>query len=66
MTEDKALPMYTINDPKGEPYISVVDDGDLVRIQLHRYDGEFARGIYFNIDRRAVPELIESLCKIKS
>lgn len=62
--EDRALPMYTINDPKGEPYISVVDDGDLVRIQIHRYDREFARGIYFNIDRRAVPELITALSKL--
>jgi len=60
--EDRALPMYTINDPKGDPYISVVDDGDLVRIQLHRYDN--VRPIYLNIDRRAVPELITALSKL--
>jgi len=60
--EDRALPLYTINDPKGNPYISVVDDGDLVRIQLHRYDS--VHPIYLNIDRRAVPELITALSKL--
>jgi len=60
--EDRALPLYTINDPKGNPYISVVDDGDLVRIQLHRYDN--VHPIYLNIDRRAVPELITALSKL--
>lgn len=58
---DKALPLHTIYAPNGDPYVSVVHDVEIVRIQLHNYDGSFKAPIYLNIDRRAIPELIKAL-----
>ena len=63
-TEDKALPLHTVTDPKGNPYVSIIEDGDLVRIQFHKYDDIYDRGIFAVIDKRAVPPLINALGKV--
>ena len=62
--EDKALPLHTVYDPNGNPYVSISEDENLVRIQFHKYDDEFSRGIYAIIDKRAVPSLINALGKV--
>jgi len=51
--------MNTINGPTGLPYLSVSDNKDAVRIQLHAYDdiGPY----YLTIDKRALPDLIRTL-----
>ena len=53
----KVLPSTTINGPTGVPYISVIDSGATIRIQLHGYDKNFPRGIYLNLDKRCLSEL---------
>lgn len=55
--KDKALPMTTINGPTGKPYVSVIDDGSTVSIQLHTYDNSFPHGIFLNLDKRCLSEL---------
>ena len=47
--------MNIINGPTGDPYLSVIDNEDTVKIQLHSYDniGPF----YLSIDKRCLPEL---------
>ena len=49
----------TINDPTGKPYLTLLDTGDTIKIQLHSYDdiGPF----YLNLDKRSLPELIRTL-----
>lgn len=59
--EYREVPMITINDYSGRPYLSVVDDDKIVKIRLHNYDAQYSRGIYLNIDKRALPELIRAL-----
>jgi hypothetical protein len=60
--EYKALPMKTILDPKGNPYISIIDDDKLVRIQLHSYDK--IHPSFVNLDKRCLSELIQALHEI--
>jgi hypothetical protein len=68
-TEDRenfeSHPLYSINEPNGKLYLSVVDAGTIAKIQLHRYDKDFTRGLFLDIDKRAIPDLIEILQKIK-
>lgn len=59
--EDKALPMKTIYQPNGKPYLSLIDEEQTVRIQLHSYDEKLERPIFLTIDKRAVVELIQAL-----
>jgi len=42
-----------------KPYLSVIDSGDMIKIQIHAYDdiGPF----YLHIDKRAIPDLIAQL-----
>jgi hypothetical protein len=42
-----------------KPYLSVIDSGNMIKIQIHAYDdiGPF----YLNIDKRAIPNLITQL-----
>jgi hypothetical protein len=67
-TEDRenyeSHPMYSIYDSSGKLYLSVVDAGVIAKIQLHRYDKDFTRGLFLDIDKRAIPELIETLKKL--
>ena len=67
-TEDRenyeSHPLYFIYDSSGKLYLSVIDAGDLAKIQLHRYDKDFTRGLFLDIDKRAIPELIETLKKL--
>jgi hypothetical protein len=64
MVEDKALPLHTLYDPNGEPYLSVIHDVDTIRIQLHTYD-QYMRPVFLTLDRRAIPELIKALEQIE-
>jgi hypothetical protein len=59
--EDKALPMKTIYQPNGNPYLSIIDDDPMIKIQLHSYDKDYARPIFLNIDKRCLSELIQAL-----
>lgn len=62
--EDRALPLHTIYDPEGKPYISIIEEERTIRMQLHSYDNDFPRGIYMVIDKRAVHHLINALGKV--
>ena len=62
--EDRALPLHTIYDPEGNPYISLIEEERTIRMQLHSYDSDFPRGIYMVIDKRAVHHLINALGKV--
>ena len=62
--EDKALPLHTVYDPNGDPYISIIEDGEIIRMQLHNYDDITSRPIFLTIDKRAVPPLINALGKV--
>lgn len=59
---DQALPLKTIYTPSGEPYISVIDNSPLVRLQVHSYDA--IRPVFVNFDKQALPELIRILQEI--
>lgn len=62
--EDKALPLRTIKAPNGNPYLSIISDDRIVRIQIHRYDGTFEHPVYFTVDKRCLPELTTILKEI--
>ena len=51
--------MNTINGPTGLPYLSVTDNKDTVKLQLHAYDD--VGPYYLTIDKRALPDLIRTL-----
>ena len=61
MTQFQALPMTTINEPNGDPYISVIDCGETFGIQVHRYDNR----VVLHFDKRVIPEMIEHLQKLQ-
>lgn len=61
---DQALPLKTIYQPNGNPYISVVDDEKTIRVQLHNYDEGFKQPLFLVLDKRALPELIQILQEI--
>ena len=67
-TEDRenfeSHPLYSIYDSSGNLYLSVIDAGAMAKIQLHRYDKDFTRGLFLDIDKRAIPDLIETLKKL--
>jgi hypothetical protein len=45
--------------PTDKQYLSVIDSGNMIKIQIHAYDdiGPF----YLHIDKRAIPDLITQL-----
>ena len=57
---DQVLPMTTINTTTGDPYVSLIDNGDTFAIQLHRYGR-----VVVNLDKRVIPELIEHLQRLQ-
>lgn len=63
MTQDTALPLHTIYEPSGKPYVSIIDEGETIKIQLHRYDSEFRNRIFLTLDKKALPDLIKALEK---
>lgn len=58
---DKALPLHTIYQPNGNPYISIIEEEKTIRVQLHSYDKDFKHPIHLSLDKRALPNLIEIL-----
>jgi hypothetical protein len=52
--------MTTINTTKGDPYVSLIDNGDTFAIQLHRYGR-----VVVNLDKRVIPEMIEHLQRLQ-
>ena len=62
--EYEALPLHTINRPDGTPYVSVIDDGPMVKMRIHSYDDIQPRGLFLTLDKKCLPELIEILNKI--
>lgn len=56
---DRALNMRTILTEGGMPYISVIEDEDMVRIQLHAYDDVTKRGVFLHLDKKCLPQLID-------
>jgi hypothetical protein len=57
---NQALPMKTINTTSGDPYVSVIDNGDTFAIQLHRYGR-----VVVILDKRVIPEMIEHLQQLQ-
>ena len=64
VNEDRSLPLHTVYDPDGRPYISIIEEEETIRMQLHAYDEDFPRGIFMVIDKRAVHHLINALGKV--
>ena len=58
---NESLPMKTINRPNGDPYISIIDEGETFAIQLHRYGR-----VVVQLDKKVIPELIEYLMELKN
>lgn len=56
---------YTIYEPNGKPYLSLQAEEKVLRVQIHRYDTMFDKPLFFVLDRRTIPELIDALEKIK-
>jgi hypothetical protein len=56
---DQSHPLHTISDPNGNPYISVIDVDQTVRIQLHNYD-DLGR-YHLVLDKKCLPQLIDIL-----
>lgn len=61
---NESHPLYTISTPNGTPYISVIDEKETIRIQLHKYDNDYPRGIFLTLDKKALPELVSILSTI--
>jgi hypothetical protein len=57
----KSLPMKTINRPNGDPYISIIDEGETFAIKLHRYGR-----VVVHLDKKVIPEMIEHLKELKN
>ena len=57
---NESLPMKTINRPNGDPYISIIDEGETFAIQLHRYGR-----VVVQLDKKVIPEVIEYLMELK-
>lgn len=60
MDEYQALPMITINAESGQPYVSVIDAGPVIAIQLH----DFISPVVIHLDKKCIPELIQALKKM--
>lgn len=61
----ESCPLHTIYAPNGDPYISVIESKEIVRLQLHKYDNDdIHKRIYLAIDKRFIPDLIAALQKI--
>ena len=56
--------MRTINQPNGEPYLTITSDDKLVKIEMHAYTKQRAGKVFFVVDKRCLPELIEELTRI--
>ena len=61
----RELPCHTIYSTDGKPYLSIIEDDNLIKMRMHNYDDLFDRGIYFTVDRKAIPELIKALEQIE-
>jgi hypothetical protein len=57
---DQALPQITINTDSGRPYVSVIDNGAVIGIQLHDYTSR----VVVHLDKKCIPELIRALKKM--
>ena len=57
--------MATINQPNGEPYLTITDDENLVKIEMHSYTKQRAGKVFFVVDKRCFSELIEALSALK-
>ena len=51
----------TINTKSGHPYVSVIDEGNIIGIQLHDYTSR----VIVYLDKKCIPELSEALKKMK-
>ena len=57
--------MVTTYQPNGQPYISVTDFGEMIKIQLHKYDKDWPRGLFVTFDKKSLPDLIKALEKFE-
>lgn len=55
----------TIRKPNGDPYISIIPDGGIIKIQLHQYDSESGNKYFVCLDKQCIPELIDALNGVK-
>lgn len=60
MNQDQALPQITIDTESGRPYVSVIDGGSVIGIQLH----DLTSRVVVHLDKKCVPELIQALKKM--
>lgn len=56
MLHDRSLPMWSIYQDNGAPYVSVIDEGMTFALQLHRYGR-----VVVVLDKKVLPELIDIL-----
>ena len=57
MNEDQALPQITIDTESGQPYVSAIDGGSVIGIQLHDYTSR----VVVHLDKQCIPDLIRAL-----
>lgn len=57
--------MKTIKAPNGTPYISVLTEDQIIKIQIHRYDKEVKGGFFLTLDKRCIPDLITILQEVQ-
>jgi hypothetical protein len=64
---DQSHPLHTISDPNGNPYISVIDEGNKFTILSHPdwYDIATKRPHSVTIDKAYLLELINALASCK-
>lgn len=56
--------MVTINHPNGQPYLTITNDENLVKIEMHAYTKQRSGKVFFVVDKRCLPELIKELSKL--
>jgi hypothetical protein len=61
---DASHPLHTIYTPNGDPYLSIIDEETIIKVQLHSYDDITKRGVFLTIDKKAIPQLINILEKV--
>lgn len=61
--EYREVPHTTIYKPNGDPYLTVINDGEIVKIRIHSYD--LTNRIYLTLDKKCIPDLINALEQYK-
>jgi len=56
-----SIEVATIFEPNGQPYLTIIDDEKVVKIQMCQYIKNKVGNFYFVIDKRCLSQLIDAL-----